>query len=266
MWPIAPRPRVLTSVTSLPTGWRVKSMTTSYRSAGAIRRLSCPTGAASSPPSEPIWTNASSAGGAGSQGQPVVAGVGGVEQAKPVARVRHLEHRRTVDEDHVTQHTLHIVRLDAGLIARRVPGRVAQRAVRRERPVADHQRYVLVACGQRQRVTLVVAYDVEPSQPAVNLRAGEVHPMVVIPEGGGPLLHRVRVLLGSLLKRPAGPLGCAGGLAGGQQQVGWVAVVLRWGAAAVQVYGDRHGELVAVPYHRAAAPAGLDGRPGNRPS
>lgn len=55
--PVPPCPARLVSVTLVPTGQREKSMTTSNRSAGAIGRVVCRSGAASSPWSDPIWVN-----------------------------------------------------------------------------------------------------------------------------------------------------------------------------------------------------------------
>ena len=48
-------PSALVIVTSVPTGSTEKSTTTSNRSPAAMSIDRCSTGAASSPPSEPIW-------------------------------------------------------------------------------------------------------------------------------------------------------------------------------------------------------------------
>ncbi|MFI5897584.1 hypothetical protein ACIA5D_46605 [Actinoplanes sp. NPDC051513] len=70
---------------------------------------------------------------------------------------------------------------------------VEQRAVGVEAAVGDHQRQVPVAGRQAQRGFLVVVVQVESVESAPDARAGEVHPVVVVPEGRGALIERVRV-------------------------------------------------------------------------
>jgi hypothetical protein len=134
---------------------------------------------------------------AGGQRESVAPGVGGVEDPQPVACRAHLRHRprRPVDQDDVAEHPLHPWPLDTGHLAQRpVDRRIPERPVRLERAVADHQRQFALARGKPERVLLVVAHQVEAGEPAVDLRAGEVHPVVVVPERRRPLVHRVGVL------------------------------------------------------------------------
>ena len=94
------------------------------------------TGAASSPPSEPIWCSGRSGPPGTVSAEPVPARVGRVEQPQPVPRRVHLVHRpgRAVDQHHVAEDALHAVGLDAG--QRRAcpgpaPGRRTSRRPRR---------------------------------------------------------------------------------------------------------------------------------------
>lgn len=128
--------------------------------------------------------------------------------------------------------------------------RVGELRVLIERPVADDQRDVALARGQAEPVLLVAAQQEHPGQPGVDVGTGEVHRVVVVPERRGGLLQRVGVG-----PRPGGDAagdrarpGVAVVLvrgAGRQHRVGRVAVVLGWGAAAVQVQHGRDVELVA---------------------
>ena len=64
---VDPLPNPLASVTSVPGAYRPKSTITSNRSAGAISITSCGSGAASSPPSDPICVKPLPPGGGGSR-------------------------------------------------------------------------------------------------------------------------------------------------------------------------------------------------------
>ena len=147
----------------------------------------------------------------------------------------------------------------------RVEGGVRQRAVRGERPVGDHHRQVPVARRQIQPVLLLVAEQVEAGQPAPDLRAGEVHPVVVVPQRRGPLLVRVAVVaeaVPDVARLVLVVVGVVVGVVLGQHEVHRVAVVRRRHVAAVQVHHGRPGQPVAVPDGDGLAPAGPEGRSG----
>jgi hypothetical protein len=173
------------------------------------------------------------------QAEAVAARVGGVEQPQAIAGGGDLQHRpgRTVDEDDVAQYPFHVGVGDAGTMMMR---RIAERAVLVERPVGDHQWDVAITGGQPERVLLVVGDNVEPGQAPVHLRAGEIHPVVVVPQRRPPLPHRVGVVA------PAG----------GRDEIGGVAVAVRGGVSAVQMHCDRYRQVVAVGDHRRAPGAG----------
>lgn len=107
--------------------------------------------------------------------------------------------------------------------------------------VGDDERHLALAARQWQGVLDLVADDVGPGDAAVDLRAGEVHAVVVVPEQGGRLLVGIDVV-----RDPVGEAAAVGAAVvrrpvsgGGQDQVGGVAVALRRGHAPVEVGDDR---------------------------
>src|SRR5215204_7675609 len=76
-------------------------------------------------------------------------------------------------------------------------------AILAEGAVAEHERNILFVLRERQSVLHVVMDDVEAGQTPPDLRTGEVHAVVVVPEGRGPLLHRVDIVLTPSVKRPS---------------------------------------------------------------
>ncbi len=171
--------------------------------------------------------------------------------------------RHTVDQHDVTEDAAHVVRLHpwGGLVGG--DGRVPERPVGGERPVADHQRQIPVTAGEGQRFFLLVTDQEEPGQAAVHVRTGEIHRVVVVPEGGCPLPQRIPVVplanggrSGESLGGPVGP--------DRQDQVGWIPVVLGRGAAAVQMRDGRHLQFVAHPHADLTARSGDDGRSGEK--
>ena len=192
---VLPSPMRFFSATSVPTSYFEKSMTTTKRSACAIRIVRWRIGAPSSPPSLPTWTK-----GVVSrlQGKVVAAGVGGIEDAEAVFRVRDLHYRprSAIDQDGVSEDAVHVVILDARLTHQRgIQGRIEERAVLIKRAVADHERDVFLALGEGQGVLFVVADDVKPGESPPDLGSCEVHAVVVVPERGAALLVRIDVVL-----------------------------------------------------------------------
>ena len=186
----------------------------------------------------------------------LVAGVEGVAERPRDARVQdaeavlaplHLHHRprTTVDGDHVAVH------------ARIVVQREQQLTVALEHHVAQDQRHVVLALGQRQALVFGVGHVVLRQQPVVDVFGRVVHAVVVVPEGARPLEVRVHVVL--VLPRP-------GDIAG-------VAVERRQRCRTVQVHRGpllvaqclvHGGQVVEEPSHDRAALGGLDGRPRHR--
>src|SRR5215204_4942927 len=195
----------------------------------------------------------------------VASGVGGVENAKAVHRVRDFHKRPgcTVHENGVGENPLQKVVLDPRLVLQRwIHGWVEKGAVLLEGPVADHEWNVLLAFRQGEVVFDLVADDVEAGQPLVNLGTGEVHAVVVVPERGCRLVHRVDVLLGPAIyptHRDAAvafvPVERA---VSRQDEVCWVTVALGRRHASVQVDYRRHRQFVALVDHDLPSALGLD--------
>ncbi len=208
----------------------------------------------------------------------VVAGVGGVEDAQPVAGRVDLVHgpRSAVDQDHVTEDSGEIRLPNARPLPQGgVERGIGEAAVGGERPVGDHEGQFAPPRGQAECVLGVIAHDMQPGQAPPDRRGGEVHPVVVVPQQRRPLVQRERVVprqLGHHRPRivhaaphPLMPCPvCVAGLgpALGQDEVGRVSVGRRRGPPAVQVHDGRHGQLVAVRHGDRPAAARLDRRPG----
>ncbi len=220
------------------------------------------------------------AGGLRVEFEPVGAGVGGVEQAQPVADAVDVQPGPggAVDQDDVAEHAVGVGVGDTGTGERGVDGGVPEGAVGGEGAVGDHQRQVALAARQRQRALLVVVDEVEAGQSTPDARAGEAHSVVVVPEGGGALLARIGVAALAddvAARRVAHPrharhAGCP--LVGvrrrshRQQHVDRVAVAVRRGVPAVQVGHGRHRQLVAVLDHGRPPETGDHGRPWEAPA
>src|SRR5687768_2016733 len=109
----------------------------------------------------------------------------------------------------------------------------------------------------------------EAGQSPPDVRTGEIHAVVVVPEGRGALLQRVGVVLGV----PRTPharraVSCHRMVVGHvlrRDQVGRVAVAPRGSPPAVQVRGDRHGQLVTLANYDLPTTACLYGRTGEDP-
>src|SRR5215207_1567290 len=132
--------------------------------------------------------------------------------------------------------------------------------------VADHERHVLLTLWERQRVLLVVADYVEPSEAPPHLRSGEVHAVVVVPERSGSLLQRVgvvfeattrshivhRTMFAARIVRRSPR----------HDEVRRVAVALGGSTSPVQVRGDRHRKLVGLSHDGLSTAAALYGGAG----
>jgi len=191
------RPRLFLSVIRSPTAYLEKSITTSNRSACEIAMRSWLTGCGSRPRSLPIWTNDGLRGALG----PAVAHSAArstIQYSESVAGVCHLKDRPrcTVDQNAVAQHAADEVPFGSGCVAEGgVDGRVVEGSVLSEGLVADHQRDVALAMRQPEPLLLVIPDEVEPGESLVDLRPGEVHPVIVVPECGCRLVNRIGVLL-----------------------------------------------------------------------
>ena len=160
--------------------------------------------------------------------------LGAVDDPEPIAARLDVHERpdlRVHDRD-VAEELRHPLRVVVG----HALGRVEHAPVRVERLVLQHERDLVRPGGQPERIValtrvLVVADEVEPCEPRVDVRAGVAERVVVIPDHAGALLvvvgERVGDVVRALLATVREPL---------QRRP----VELRMILAAVQVRDDRH--------------------------
>ena len=162
-----------------------------------------------------------------------------------VARVRRVEETEAVlpprDPQEGLRPAVHEDRVAGdGVVA--VPEQ--QRAVRAEVAVLDHQRDVVRAAREVEVALERVVDQVEAREPHVDVARRRVVRVVVVPERGGKLVVRVRVVLASP----------------GPDQVGGVAVASRGDMSAVVVDGGRDAQAVPLPDDDAPSALGADRR------
>ena len=169
------------------------------------------------------------------QHEPVGAGVGAVEHAKPVRGGLHVEHRPHLAVDgRERRERLHHV--GVGLV-HELSGQPFL-VVDVEVAVLNQQRQLeRRSLRQLELALALVADDPEPGEPGVHVVLGDAHDVVVVPEQRRALIHRVVKDRGLT----------------GREQVLRPAVVRRRGEAAVEVHDRVTGERGRVFVRRAAA-------------
>ena len=169
------------------------------------------------------------------QHEPVGAGVGPVEHAKPVRGRLHVERRPHLAVDgRERRERLHHV--GVGLV-HELSGQPFL-VVDVEVAVLNQQRQLeRRSLRQLELALALVADDPEPGEPGVHVVLGDAHDVVVVPEQRRALIHRVVKDRGLT----------------GREQVLRPAVVRRRGEAAVEVHDRVTGERGRVFVRRAAA-------------
>src|SRR5690625_2704175 len=87
--------------------------------------------------------------------------------------------------------------------------------------------------------------EMEPRQALVDLRAGEVHAMIVVPQRRGWLIHRIDVFSIANHARLS-VVEVSSFAVGGKDEVGWISVMLRGCLTTVKVHGNRHRQFIVM--------------------